>query len=386
MPPGLSTRHVADCPRSGCACGTRAEEEADGIRFSYRRLGTVAGVPLLCLQHFTGTMDAWDPAVVDGLAKTRPVIVFNNAGVGFSTGLVPDNVERMAKDTRAFTAALGLDQVDLLGFSLGGFIAQLLAAKTPDLVRKVILAGTAPKGGEEHLLAVVADAQARMGAADIRLPLFFTRSAASQAAGQDFLARAGERKVERDPNSTEAVSNPQARALIDWCAAPDEQTMMAAAACAGGERQRRYNASQRQCHAPLPRHRGRTAHPLPGFRARRDIPARRPVRRTMPPVLGRAMTVETYDALVLGSGEGGKYMAWHLARAGERVAVIEDRYVGGSCPNIACLPSKNIIHRLALHPEGLSHMSADLVRSMLRLAMLEMSVPCWQRKTWSWTP
>lgn len=202
--------------------------EAGGIRFSYRRLGAAQGVPLLCLQHFTGTMDSWDPDVVDDLAETRPVIVFNNAGVGLSTGSVPDDVARMAEDARAFMAALGLNQVDLLGFSLGGFIAQLLSAETPGLVRRLVLAGTAPKGGEQHLLAVMADAQARMGADDIRLPLFFTRSAASQAAGHAFLARAAARTADRDPDSTEAVSNRQGKALIDWCAAPGGETLMAA--------------------------------------------------------------------------------------------------------------------------------------------------------------
>lgn len=203
--------------------------EAGGIRFSYRRLGPARGVPLVCLQHFTGTMDSWDPAVLDALSETRPVIVFNNAGVGRSTGTTPDSVERMAADARAFMAALGLAEgVDLLGFSLGGFIAQLLAADAPGLVRRLILAGTAPRGGEEHLLAVLADARARMDADDIRLPLFFTRSAASQAAGRAFLARAAARTADRDPDSTEAVSSPQARALIGWCAAPGGEALMGA--------------------------------------------------------------------------------------------------------------------------------------------------------------
>ena len=122
--------------------------EADGIRFAYRRLGRRDGVPLVLLQHFTGTMDTWDPDVVDGLAAARPVILFDNTGVSRSSGTTPDNARDMARHALAFIRALGLEQVDLLGFSLGGFVAQILAAEHPDLVRRVILAGTGPEGGE----------------------------------------------------------------------------------------------------------------------------------------------------------------------------------------------------------------------------------------------
>lgn len=192
-----------------------------GARFGYRRLGPDHGVPLVLLQHFTGTIDSWDPALVDALAVHRPVILFNNRGVGTSTGEVPATIEAMAADASAFLAALGLDRVDLLGFSLGGFVAQLLAAALGSPVRKLILAGTAPRGGEEHLLAVLEDAERKRGDADIRLPLFFTASAQGQAAGHAFLARQSARQ-DRDPDRGEAVSGPQAEALIGWCAAPDE--------------------------------------------------------------------------------------------------------------------------------------------------------------------
>ena len=117
---------------------------ASGIRFAYRRLGTREGTPLICLQHFTGNIDSWDPAVVNGLAASRPVIVFNNAGVGKSSGKTPDNVAQMATDAGQFIAALGLAKVDLLGYSLGGFVAQELAVKNPGLVRKMILVGSLP--------------------------------------------------------------------------------------------------------------------------------------------------------------------------------------------------------------------------------------------------
>lgn len=194
--------------------------ESGGIRFAYRKFGSESGVPLVFLQHFTGTMDAWDPAVVNRLAADRPVIVFNNAGVGTSTGTVPDNVEQMAADAERFIKALGLTEVDLLGFSLGGFLAQVIASRPTVKVRKLIVAGAAPRGGEEHLLEVVEDAFSR-SARDVRLPLFFTPSAASQAAGAAFVDRAMARTDNRDPDSGDAVSNPQAAAIIGWCAQKD---------------------------------------------------------------------------------------------------------------------------------------------------------------------
>jgi pimeloyl-ACP methyl ester carboxylesterase len=195
--------------------------EASGIKFAYRRVGPHEGTPLICLQHFTGTMDSWDPVVVNGLAKTRPVIVFDNSGVGKSSGKTPDNVAQMAADAGQFIAELGFTQIDLLGYSLGGFIAQLLAAQSPGLVRKAILVGTAPQGGEEHLLEVLKEAFSHKEAPDVRLPLFFTPSEASQAAGRAFLSRASVRTVDRDPESGTAISDPQAKALIDWCASKD---------------------------------------------------------------------------------------------------------------------------------------------------------------------
>jgi len=197
--------------------------EASGIKFAYRRLGPREGMPLILLQHFTGTMDSWDPAVVNGLAASRPVIVFDNSGVGQSSGKTPDNVAQMVTDAEQFIAALGFAKVDLLGYSLGGFIAQSVAAKKSGLVRKLILVGTAPQGGEEHLLKVLKEAFSHKEAPDTRLPLFFTSSAASQAAGRAFLDRASVRTVDRDPESNKAVSDPQAKALIDWCASKDPE-------------------------------------------------------------------------------------------------------------------------------------------------------------------
>jgi pimeloyl-ACP methyl ester carboxylesterase len=195
--------------------------EGHGIRFAYRDLGPATGTPLVLLQHFSGNIDAWDPAVVNALATDRPVIVFDNAGVGRSTGQTPDNVAEMASDAVAFMDLLGLSEVDLLGFSLGGCIAQQIAADHPKLVRKLILVGTAPKGGEEHLLAVLQQAFAQTEAPDPRLPLFFTNSSASQSSGMAFLKRTKLRQGDRDTDNGSAVTDPQAKALITWCATPD---------------------------------------------------------------------------------------------------------------------------------------------------------------------
>ena len=203
--------------------------EAAGTRFAYRRLGPRHGTPLVCLQHFSGTMDAWDPAVVNALAEDRPVIVFDNTGLGKSSGTTPDNVAQMAADAESFISALGFTTVDLLGYSLGGMIAQVLAAEHPKLVRKVLLVGTAPRGGEEHLMEVLKEAQSHKEAPDPRLPLFFTPSAASQAAGLAFLKRANTRTVDRHPDSGHAIKAQQAKALIGWCATKDPGNKILAA-------------------------------------------------------------------------------------------------------------------------------------------------------------
>ena len=200
--------------------------EGSGIRFAYRQLGPSTGTPLVLLQHFSGNIDAWDPAVVNALAADRPVIAFDNAGVGRSTGQTPDNVAAMARDAVTFINLLGLSEVDLLGFSLGGCVAQQMAAENGRMVRKLILAGTAPKGGEEHLLAVLKAAFAKTDAPDPRLPLFFTPSSASQSAGLAFLKRAKVRTEDRDTDNGSAVTDPQAKALITWCATPDPEHAM----------------------------------------------------------------------------------------------------------------------------------------------------------------
>src|SRR5882762_5029493 len=156
--------------------------EANGVRFAYRRFGNAAGVPLVFNQHFTGTMDHWDPAVTDGFAKDREVILFNNAGVSSSSGEVPTTFEEMGANAVAFIKALGLTKVDVLGFSIGGFIAQEIALQAPGLVRRLVLVGTGPRGGE-GMATRTPEAQQIFGATyanpdDVWLGVFFTSSEA----------------------------------------------------------------------------------------------------------------------------------------------------------------------------------------------------------------
>src|SRR5260221_8969472 len=122
--------------------------EAAGIRFAYRRFGEEAGTPLVLLQHFRGGMDNWDPMVTDGLAAGRPVILFDNAGVAASTGETPETIEAMGDGAAAFVHGLGLGEVDVLGFSIGGCVAQALALRHAELVRRLVLVGTIPRGGD----------------------------------------------------------------------------------------------------------------------------------------------------------------------------------------------------------------------------------------------
>ncbi len=194
--------------------------EANGIRFAYRRFGNAAGLPLVFNQHFTGTMDHWDPAVTDGLAKEREVILFNNAGVSSSSGEVPASIEGMAANAVAFIGALGLSKVDVLGFSIGGLVAQEIAGQAPGLVRKLILVGTGPRGGE-GMASLTPEAQQIFGATyhepdHLWLAVHFTRSEASQAAGRDFLKRFRLRKENRDPEVNEKVAPAQLEALDKW--------------------------------------------------------------------------------------------------------------------------------------------------------------------------
>src|SRR2546426_12237098 len=184
--------------------------EASGIRFAYRRFGKAGGVPLVFNQHFTGTMDHWDPAVTDGFAKDREVILFNNAGVSSSSGEVPTSIEEMAQHAAAFIDALGVKKLNALGFSIGGFVAQQFTMDRPDLVRKLILVGTGPRSGE-GMASLTPEAQKIFGdkydpADELWLRVFFTPSERSQAAGRKYLERQRARKENRDPLPYEKVA------------------------------------------------------------------------------------------------------------------------------------------------------------------------------------
>jgi pimeloyl-ACP methyl ester carboxylesterase len=189
--------------------------------YAYRRFGAGAGPPLVFLQHFTGTLDNWDPAVTDGLAGGREVILFESAGVGRSTGEVPTTMAGMATHLLAFADALGLTKIDLLGFSLGGMVAQKVALDRPSLVRRMVLVGTAPAGGEDimHLekpeLRSILEDPAVTGL-QILVKLFFTPSESSQAAGQAFVTRLAARTEDRERVSGPNVAQAQIAAFRAW--------------------------------------------------------------------------------------------------------------------------------------------------------------------------
>jgi pimeloyl-ACP methyl ester carboxylesterase len=190
--------------------------EANGIRFAYRRFGKPNGVPLVFNQHFMGTMDHWDPAVTDGFTKDREVILFDNAGVSSSSGEVPETFEQMGANAIAFVNALGLKQVDVLGFSIGGLIAQEITLQAPDLVRRLILVGTGPRSGES-MDTGTPEGKEIFGATyehpdDLWLAVHFTPSDSSQAAGRKFLHRFRLRSKDRDPEVTQQAALAQGAA------------------------------------------------------------------------------------------------------------------------------------------------------------------------------
>jgi pimeloyl-ACP methyl ester carboxylesterase len=194
--------------------------DAAGVGFAYRRFGKSGGVPLVFNQHFTGTMDHWDPLVTDGLAAAREVILFNNAGISSTSGKVQASVEEMAVDAAAFIRALGLAKVDVLGFSLGGLVAQALTGAEPGLVRRLVLVGTGPRGGK-GMATLTPEAKAVFGSTyanpdDMWLGVFFTPTEASRAAGRAFLKRFRLRQEGRDPEVSEKVAPAQINAIGKW--------------------------------------------------------------------------------------------------------------------------------------------------------------------------
>jgi pimeloyl-ACP methyl ester carboxylesterase len=177
-----------------------------GVPFAYRELGPSSGVPVIFLHHLMAVLDDWDPRVIDGIAAQRRVIAFDNRGVGASGGSVPHTIEEMGRDAIAFIRALGHDKVDLLGFSLGGGVAQMVALQAPDLVRRMILAGTGPKGGggidEVSKVAALAYVKAALTCSDARNFLFFPRTPQGKRAARDYFAALKERTKDRDQHIT----------------------------------------------------------------------------------------------------------------------------------------------------------------------------------------
>lgn len=193
--------------------------EVDGTKYAYRIFGKEAGLPLILLHHFTATIDDWDPQVTNGLAQHFKVVLLDNKGIGASDGQTPDNVKGMADDATAVIRALGFTKVNLLGFSLGGFVAQQIALDTPELVNKLILAATGPKGGEgiANLPNIMNEAFAT-APEDPRLFLFYSKSPESIALGRESLARVKERKENRVPPTGMAAIQAQVKAILGWAA------------------------------------------------------------------------------------------------------------------------------------------------------------------------
>jgi pimeloyl-ACP methyl ester carboxylesterase len=192
----------------------------DGVKLAYRRFGKPGGTPLVFFQHFVGTMDGWDPLVTDGLARDREVILFDNAGVSSSEGTVPDNIAAMARYAEGLIDALHIQKADLLGFSMGSFVAQQVTIDRPRLVRKLILIGTSNRAGV-GMASLTPEFQGMLAKKhdvpdELLLDVFFTPSPASRATGRKFLDRLRARKENRDPEVNDKVAPAQAAAIAGW--------------------------------------------------------------------------------------------------------------------------------------------------------------------------
>jgi pimeloyl-ACP methyl ester carboxylesterase len=207
--------------RLSSSAPTQFLEASGGARYAYRRFCSGAGLPLLLLQHFTGTLDNWDPALTDALAAERELMLFDNAGVGRSSGTVPTTVAGMAQHVVTFLDGVGVKTCDVLGFSLGGMIAQQMVLDRPTIFRRVILVGTAPRGGDDimHLekprLATHLQDPSNKGYGVLQ-KIFFTLTPSGQAAGASFVERLAERREDRDGVSGPEVANAQMAAFREW--------------------------------------------------------------------------------------------------------------------------------------------------------------------------
>lgn len=190
------------------------------VRLAYRRFGKEGAPPLVCLQHFTGTMNNWDPIHTNRFAQERPVVLVDYRGVGRSGGETPDSMPGMARDIIAFVRTLGVEKVDIFGFSIGGMVAQQVALDAPDLVRRLILVGTGPAGGEgmQTFSQQVKEIIGRPNTTpeERRLELFFAPTATSQAAGKAYLSRIAARQTDIEPPASPQVAPAQLSALAKW--------------------------------------------------------------------------------------------------------------------------------------------------------------------------
>jgi pimeloyl-ACP methyl ester carboxylesterase len=199
---------------------TQVLSASNGVDYAYRATGASDATPLVTLQHFRGNLDNWDPALIDALAGSRRVITFDNRGVAASSGTTPSTIAQMALDAIDFIDALGVDEVDLLGFSIGSFVAQEIALVRPSIVRSVVLASAAPQGASgmhgwaRHVIAAVGKPET---SAEDYVSVFFTRSEASRAAGQQVTGRLfGARTVGRDAPTSWRTRLAQYDAVCAW--------------------------------------------------------------------------------------------------------------------------------------------------------------------------
>jgi pimeloyl-ACP methyl ester carboxylesterase len=207
---------------SATTAPNRSVDSAAGVRFAYRRLGEpIAGTPpLLLLQHFRGNLDNWDPLLVDSLASRREVILFDNAGVGLSGDSTPSTVTEMARDAISFVDALGLERVDLLGYSIGGMVAQEFTLLRPRQVRRLVLAATGPRGGGSYALGWAFDIDAPATAQDDGTEGYlgiFSLTESSQGRGREYLSRLQDRTEDRDLPVGLQAQRAQYDALVEWC-------------------------------------------------------------------------------------------------------------------------------------------------------------------------
>jgi pimeloyl-ACP methyl ester carboxylesterase len=190
----------------------------NGIDYAFREMGS-GQVPLVLLQHFRGNLDSWDPELINALARSRQVITFDNVGVGATTGSTPNSVDQMANDALSFMNAIEFDEFDILGFSIGSFVAQEMALIRPDAVRRLVLASSAPRGARgmhgwsPEVIGLVGK---RETSPDRYLKVFYTGSASSQLAGQESLKRMFARKIDRDLPTTWETRLAQYDAVCDW--------------------------------------------------------------------------------------------------------------------------------------------------------------------------